>query len=144
MPIVNLKHQYPYLHDEIFLEDPDPIFEVYDLYRRKEASSERQRRRYKAIFSLDAGDGIEKYAIHRAPSPEDIWLRNVELELLHEALAHIPPAQARRVYAHFILGMKNQAIAKREGVSSSRIHGSIHTGLRNLKAYFDHRLGEDG
>ena len=35
MPIVNLKQQYPHLYEETILEISDPIFEVYELSRKK-------------------------------------------------------------------------------------------------------------
>ena len=143
MPIVNLKRQYPHLYDEILLDVSDPIFEVYDLYRRKESAHQRKLRYNRSFYSLDAGNGIETEVLHREPSPEEIWLQQVRREQLREALEHLPPIQSRRVYAHYMLGAKKREIARKEGVSVSAVHCSIHSGLKNLKRYYDqHFQGE--
>ena len=52
---------------------------------------------------------------------------------LYDALAQLPPTQARRVYQHYLLGMSKAEIAAAEGVGRSRICCSIERGLASMK-----------
>ena len=100
--------------------------------------------RYKAFYSLDCNDGIENAAIGWAqPSPEDYLIEKEELaeyeELirrLYEAISSLPPMQARRVHARYMLGMKVKDIAAMEGITPSQAGKSIHAALRRLRRYF--------
>ena len=98
----------------------------------------------KAFYSLDCNDGIENAAIGWAqPSPEDHLIEKEELaeyeELirrLYEAISSLPPMQARRVHARYMLGMKVKDIAAMEGITPSQAGKSIHAALRRLRRYF--------
>ena len=136
MPIVNLKQQYPHLYEETMLEISDPIFEVYELSRKKENAYNRRKYRYRAHYSLDAGDFIELHALQRVASPEEIWMDRLQKEQLREALNHLTPVQARRIYAYFMLRISIPKIAQSEGISVSAACHSIHGGLKNLKRYY--------
>lgn len=144
MPIINLKQQYPHMYEEILLDVPEPIFEVYDLSRKAENNYDRKRRYHHACYSLDVGDGIVNHALHHIQSPEEILMRKIGKEQLRKALESLPPVQSRRIYAHYMLGMKKREIARKEGVSPSSISSSIRTGLKNLKCYYkQHFFTED-
>ena len=52
------------------------------------------------------------------------------LRRLYEALATLTPAQARRVHARYMLGMKVKDIAAMEGITPSQAGKSIHAALR--------------
>jgi DNA-directed RNA polymerase specialized sigma subunit, sigma24 homolog len=138
MPIINLRKQYPGLYTEdVFVEVSDDVAEAILLATRQENNYRRRTYRYKAYYSLDRGDGIENDALHFTPSPEEIFLRQVSLEQLQEAIDHLPPIQMRRVYAHYILGMKKVDIARAEGVDDGSVRSTIQAGLRNLRRYFE-------
>jgi RNA polymerase sigma-70 factor (ECF subfamily) len=64
-------------------------------------------------------------------------MQKVSMQQLYEALDHLPPTQARRVYAHYILGMKKIAIARAEGVNETGVCSTIQAGLKNLRRYFE-------
>ena len=138
MQIINLRKQYPGVYsNDVFVEVSDEVAEAILLATRQENNYRRRTYRHKAYFSLDRGDGIENDALHFTPSPEEIFLRQVSLEQLQEAIDHLPPIQMRRVYAHYILGMKKVDIARAEGVDDSSICSTIQAGLRNLRRYFE-------
>ena len=138
MQIINLRKQYPcYYTKDVFMEVTDDVAEAILLATRQENNYSQRTYRHKAYYSLDRGDGIENNALHFTPSPEEVFLRQVSLEQLHEAINHLPPIQMRRVYAHYILGMKKVDIAHAEGVDSSGVCSSIQAGLRNLRRYFE-------
>ncbi len=43
-----------------------------------------------------------------------------------------PEKQAKRIYAHFYLGMSIAAIARQEGVAENAVQKSMNRGLRYL------------
>ena len=61
-------------------------------------------------------------------SLEDKQLR----EQLYAAVMALPDKQAKRIYAHFYLGMTPKEIAQAEGVDPGRVRDSIRKGLRKL------------
>jgi len=137
MPTINLRKHYPFFKEDCFVDVTDEMAQVFLLADRQENNYRLRTYRHKAYYSLDRGDGIENYAIHTAASPEEIMLHKVSLEQLQEALNHLPPIQARRVYAHYILGMKKSEIARAEGVNSSGVCDSVRKGVKNLRRYFE-------
>lgn len=136
--------KYPFCKEDIFVEVSDEIVEAFLLDKRAEAARDRKMFRYKAFYSLDCNDGIENAAIGWAqPSPEDYLIEKEELaeyeELirrLYEAISSLPPMQARRVHARYMLGMKVKDIAAMEGITPSQAGKSIHAALRRLRRYF--------
>ena len=136
MPIINLRKHYPFLKEDCFVDVTDEVAQVFFLADRQENNYRLRTYRHKAYCSLDRGDGIENDAIHTAAS-EEIFLRKVSIEQLQEALNHLPPIQARRVYAHYILGMKKSEIARAEGVNSGGVCDSVKKGVKNLRRYFE-------
>lgn len=144
MQTINLKQYYPFCKEDIFVEVSDEIVEAFLQDKRAEAARDRKMFRYKAFYSLDCNDGIENAAIGWAqPSPEDYLIEKEELaeheELirrLYEAISSLPPMQARRVHARYMLGMKVKDIAAMEGITPSQAGKSIHAALRRLRRYF--------
>ena len=79
MQTINLKQYYPFCTEDTFVEVSDEIVEAFLLDKRAEAARERKMYRYKAHYSLDCDDGIEKAAIGWAqPSPEDYIVQKEE------------------------------------------------------------------
>ena len=138
MQTINLKQYYPFCTEDTFVEVSDEIVEAFLLDKRAEAARERKMYRYKAFYSLDCDDGIENAAIGWAqPSPEDCLMEKEAqaeyaelLRRLYEAISSLPPAQARRVHARYMLGMKVKDIAAMEGITPSQAGKSIHAALR--------------
>ena len=137
MQTINLKQYYPFCTEDTFVEVSDEIVEAFLLDKRAEAARERKMYRYKAFYSLDCNDGIENAAIGWAqPSPEDCLMEKEAqaeyaelLRRLYEAISSLPPTQARRVHARYMLGMKVKDIAAMEGITPSQAGKSIHAAL---------------
>ena len=89
----------------------------------------------KAHYSLDRGDGIEHDALFVSVSPCEIYERKVTYEQLYAAIASLPDKQAKRIYAHYFLGMSKGAIAKAEGVNKSQITRSIQAALTRIETF---------
>ena len=136
MTKINLRKQYPdYYKADTFIEVPDEVAEVMRAFDRQEAAYRRRTYYHNAYYSLDRGDGIEYDAVFLSVTPWEIYERKVTLEQLHAAIATLPDKQAKRIYAHFFLGLTERAIAKSEGVAPSTVHESIHKGLRQMEKF---------
>ena len=92
--------------------------------------------RHKAHYSLDCGNGIEKAAVFRTATPEDIFEEKQFQEQVYAAVMKLPEKQAKRIYARYYLGMTVNEIAEVEGVDPSRVRDSIRRGLKRLGKYF--------
>ena len=66
-------------------------------------------------------------------SPHELYERKVTMQELHAAISSLPDKQAKRIYAHFILGMTKQDIARAEGVHEKVVRVAIERGLRRLE-----------
>lgn len=141
MKVINLREFYPGLYKEDqMIEVPDEIYETLQQSRRNEEAYERRMYRNKAQYSLDRGDGIEREILYPVLSPGEIYERKQMNEVLYAAIAKLPDKQAKRVYAHFLLGMSVADIAKVEGVSQNKIYVSLKRGIRNLARIIEKKL----
>ena len=106
----------------------------------KEAAYRLRTYRHKAYYSLDRDDGLEHEAVFVALSPHELYERKVTMQELHAAIANLPDKQAKRIYAHFILGMTKQDIALAEGVHEKVVRVAIERGLRRLEKILKNSL----
>jgi len=136
MITINLKDIYPYYFNEDKLIDvPDELAQIFKEYVKREETYERTKRRYKATYSLDREDGIERDILFVSLSPHELYERKLTQEQLHAAIASLPDKQAKRIYAHFFFGMSKAAIARSEGVSKVSVSESIERGLRSIETF---------
>lgn len=136
MSKINLREYYPDFYTTDFIIDvPYELAEQLLQWERDEGAYERRRYRYKAHFSLDRGDGIEHDILFVSLSPCEIYERKVTYEQLHAAISELPDKQAKRIYAHYFLGMSKGAIAKAEGVNKSQITRSIQAALTRIETF---------
>lgn len=98
------------------MEVPEDVVEMFKEFDRKEAAYRLRTYRHKAYYSLDRNDGIEHEALFVAFSPYELYERKVTIQELYTAISRLPDKQAKRIYAHFILGLTKQDIARAEGV----------------------------
>lgn len=73
-------------------------------------------------------------------SPDELYERKVTMQELLAAIASLPDKQAKRVYAHFILGMTQTDIARVEGVSKMTVCYSIERALQTMEKFLKNRL----
>ena len=141
MTKINLREHYPnYYNTDYIIEVPDEVAAIMLEYDRLDAAYRRRTYYHKAHYSLDRGDGIEYEALFVSMTPCEIYERKVTMEQLHVAMASLPDKQAKRVYAHYFLGLTVTAIAKSEGVSAASVSESIQRGLRNMETFLKNRL----
>lgn len=130
---IKLKDFYPFEKDDAIIEVSDELAATLYAFERQEASYIRKVRRHQAYYSLDRTDGVEHSIILHVKSPDEIYERKVSREELHAALAQLPDKQAKRIYAHYLLGMGKDEIAQAEGVSWFSINKSIRQGLIRIE-----------
>lgn len=66
-------------------------------------------------------------------SPDEYYEKKLTHEQLHSAISTLTEKQAKRIYAHCVLGMSKTAITALEGVSRAAVGASISRGLRRLE-----------
>lgn len=135
MKTINLRDYYPFFASDHYIEVPDEVAALLLDLKRYEAACQRRTYRHKAHYSLDRNDGIEHDILFVALSPCEIYERKVTREQLHAAIASLPDKQAKRIYAHYFLGMSKAAIAKAEGVGKATVGESIERGLKGIEKF---------
>jgi RNA polymerase sigma-70 factor (ECF subfamily) len=136
MKKINLKDYYAHITTDTFIDIPDEVFNIFKEYRKAEQAYQGRIRYHKAYYSLGRGDGIEHSALFVSLSPDEVYERKLTNEQLHAAIATLPDKQAKRIYAHYFLGMSKTAIAKAEGVSKTAVRIGIEKALMNLEKIF--------
>ena len=135
MTTINLRDFfYWYLTDE-YIEVSEEVAAVLRSDSRYEERHYERRKRNKAQYSLDAGDGIENHVCEFEPSAQELLDRKERFMLLCRALNSLPDLQGRRIDAHIILGKPVRQIADEEGVSVRAVQIAIRQGLDNMKKY---------
>ena len=132
MTIINLKWYYPYMTENVMLEVSDEIAAALSMGGRLCDSYKRQKRR-NGECSLDTDPGFEADVLRQPMTPDEYIEARETTFALYDAMAQLPPTQARRVYQHYLLGMSKAEIAAAEGVGRSRICCSIERGLAAMK-----------
>lgn len=140
MKRVNFKKYYDHITTDTYHDVPDEVFNILEEYRKAEQAYQSKINYHKAYYSLDRDDGIEHSALFVSLSPDEIYERKLTTEQLHAAIATLSDKQAKRIYAHFFLGMSITAIAKAEGVNKSQVTRSISRGLLHLEKYLKNVL----
>ena len=135
MAIINLRDYYPFYTSECFMEVSEEVAEMFKEFDRKEAAYRLRTYRHKAYYSLDRDDGLEHEAVFVSLSPHELYERKISMQELHAAISSLPDKQAKRIYAHFILGMTKKDIALAEGVDEKVVRVAIERGLKNLEKY---------
>lgn len=144
MKTINLRDYYPYYLKDTYIEVADEIANELCRFTLNEEAYRINVYRAKAYYSLDCDDGIDSEAINKPLTPEELLDYELTAQLIHEAIASLPPVQARRVEAHLIWHKSKSAIAKSENIQKSSAGESIERGLKNLrnilKKFYEHPL----
>ncbi len=135
MAKINLRDYYPFYKTDFFVDVPDEVEAALLEAERLERNYIRRRFYNKAYYSLDAGDGIERDILFVSLSPCEAYERKISTEQLHAAIASLPDKQAKRIYAHYILGMSKAEIARAECVAENAVKDAISRGLKRMENY---------
>lgn len=135
MKKINLRDYYPFYKSDLFIEVDDEVMLLLKRFELDENAYQLRTYRHKAYYSLDRNDGIEHEIVFISLSPQEIYERKVTSQELYAAINSLPEKQAKRIYAHFFLGMSKAAIAKAEGIHESTVRESINGGLKNIEKF---------
>ena len=131
---INLREFYPECYkSDYFVEVPDEVAELLILLRRHEQSQRRRIYKYKAQYSLDIYENVERETVLKCPSAEEVFEQLAEQEQLYDALTVLTWKQRSRVCEHFFLNMSYTKIAEKEGVDVSTVRKSVQRALRKLQ-----------
>ena len=137
MKMINLRELYPDVYKtDTYVEVTEEVLDTIQAAQRLEAAYERRMYRHKAYYSLDYGNGIEKAITGHVLTPENIFEAKQQQEQLYAAVMALPEKQAKRLYAHFYLGMTPVEIAHADGVDPGSIRRSIRNGIKRLAKKF--------
>lgn len=131
MTTIYLKRYYPYLEGNKPLNVSDEVAATLSIGGRLGASINRRKREH-GECSLDTDPGYEEHVTRPTLTPEEALEEKETRAALYAALAQLPPVQARRVYAHYILDVSKADLARAEGVGESAVRDSIERGVKNL------------
>ena len=136
---INLREFYPgFYKGDYFVDVPDEVAEMLIQLRRNERSQRRRIYRNKANYSLDRYETAEYEALLPVPSAEEIFERQMDMELLLTAMQTLSDKQRRRLYEYFFMDMNYSQIARKEGTDPSTVRKAILSALRALSK----KLGE--
>ena len=100
MKKVNLRELYPDIYKtDVFIEVSSEVQEVFLTDKRAEAARQRQMYNYKAYYSLDCDNGIEKQVVYQPPTPEMLMEEKQLREQLYSAVMALPAVS----YTHLTL-----------------------------------------
>ena len=119
MKKINLRDYYPYYTQDMIVEVPDEVALLLREYMLLEEAYRIRTYRYKAFYSLDRDEGIEREILQKPLNPAEIWEQRQMTELIYKGLSKLPVKQRQRIYAHFFLGMSKADIAKAEGTHAN-------------------------
>ncbi|MBQ8187030.1 MAG: sigma-70 family RNA polymerase sigma factor [Clostridia bacterium] len=132
---INLKKYYPdYYTEDTYVEVEEKVAEFMEKEQPKPASAKRKEQRYKVLYSLDAGDGIEEETLIRMffEAEQNERIRDI----LEEAMsASLTPTQERRIRMRYFDDMPYKLIAAAENVSIGTIESTIDDAKKNLRNY---------
>ena len=136
MTTIKLNNYYPHLTECVTLEVSEEIAVTLSIGGRM-CDSYKRRKRDHDECSLDGTPGFEADVTYPPLTPEEIMELAEDHAALYAAIDRLPPVQARRVYARFILGRSVGQIAKAESVEERNVRETINKGLRGLKKYLN-------
>lgn len=141
MKKINLRDYYPYYTQDMIVEVPDEVALLLREYMLLEEAYRIRTYRYKAFYSLDRDEGIEREILQKPLNPAEIWEQRQMTELIYKGLSKLPVKQRQRIYAHFFLGMSKADIQINRTslcmipISTTERQGQIFTALDFSKCY---------
>ena len=136
MALISIRSLYPFYKCDCVVDIPDEILKVIRDCNRAEETYQRKLRHNKVKFeTLDAenADEVAMRIMDKPLTPYEVYAHKQMTSLLHAAISKLPSKQAKRIYAHFFLGMTFTEIANAEGVDEKAIRVAIQRGLQNLQ-----------
>lgn len=121
--------EYTYVNEEVY----EALVNTF----RKEAHAEEMRDlRHITVKGYMEGD-TEDLIIDKGTSLEDMVIRQIEIEILQEAMQSLTEVQKERLHLYFFERMTTREIADKIGVSQNVVWKSIQGAINSLKKFFE-------
>ena len=134
MKVVRIKDLYPETIDrQDFCIITDKINDVFTISKKEEKALQRKEYRYKAHYSLDHNDGIEKAILIYSPSAEEIFFEKMKRQEIRDALKKLTKKQYRRFMAFYDLNLNYAQIARIEKVDPKSVKESIESARKKIE-----------
>jgi RNA polymerase sigma-70 factor (ECF subfamily) len=135
MARINLRDYYPWYQEDEFVDVSEDTAAFLNEMNRAESAYIRRLYWNKAHYSLDRNDGIDNALLNRPADPLEEYETKTRLNELYAAISKLPDKQAKRINAHYIMGLSKAEIARAEGVAEQSIGVTITRGIRKLKKF---------
>ena len=89
MKKINLRDYYPYYTQDMIVEVPDEVALLLREYMLLEEAYRIRTYRYKAFYSLDRDEGIEREILQKPLNPAEIWEQRQMTELIYKGLSKL-------------------------------------------------------
>lgn len=119
MKTIILNNYYPHLTERVILEASDEITVTLSLVAACVTATNATKQDH-GERSMGTDHGFEADMPYPPLSPEQPLETGEDRDPLHAAIVQLPPVQARRVHAYYILSVSKK-IARVEGVGISRV-----------------------
>jgi RNA polymerase sigma-70 factor (ECF subfamily) len=131
---INLREFYPFYTHDVFIEVTVEVAEELKAEKRYHQAHDRRMRRNKG-HSFDVDADFEAAAlVSNSNNPEVIFFAMMDRQCnLCSALRSLPETQRRRVEAHYLEGISQTEIGRKEGVTQHSVSASIKRGLKEMK-----------
>lgn len=133
MKKIMLNNEYYWYKKDEYIEVSDEVAAVFEDAFNAEENYRVKAIQHRAIYSLDAEDGIEKDILFVAMTPIELYERKLSMQELYSALRELPEIQFKRVIAYYFHNMTMAEIADVEGVSINVVSKTIDRALKNLE-----------
>lgn len=129
---------YYYFEDRTkSIEVSDEIYQVFVDDKRRQTDYAQYTRSHKAIYSLDYGDNVERLAVVKPATPEQILLQREMTDAVWRAFSTLEQVQQRRIYANVVMGIKKVQIAILENVDESAVRKAIKRGIKRMRVVME-------
>ena len=86
--------------------------------------------------SEQAEASINKRAVQKPETVEEVVFRNLRHEKLHSAISKLPKTQRRRLVLYFFFDLTYEQIAELEGCTHPAVMKSVKAAIKTLKNFF--------
>ena len=136
MAKINLKDYYPdYYHEDYIIDAPDEVAELLKSSKRESQNRKRNTSRQHSNYSLDYHKGVETQVLDPVISAEELFLELQTSDTLKDALASLPPVQAKRISLKYFDNLSYAKIAEIEHITPHAVIKSIENALKVLKDF---------
>ncbi len=118
-----------------FMEISKELFDMLDRFELDDLSFLNEVDRHYEQSELTEAALYDR-SVDEPEGVEDIVLRGLQYEALHNAIAELPETQRRRLMLYYFSGLTYEQIAKQEGCTKRAVKFSVDLAIEKLKDIF--------